>query len=463
MTRNIFTIRKNTIRNTLLALAVTALLLTLIFLNSESTQVNINEETVRAADYSSHSAQNTPRDFELTISKERYEFIEGKKTTVFSYNQQIPGPLIKGAVGTTQNVIVHNNLDEPTTVHWHGLQLANVEDGVPEVTQEPILPGESFTYELELRNPGLYWYHSHVDAHKQVESGLQGVLLIEENTQIPPGNILVLDDALLGNDFEFRSFNLGVMHGRFGNILLVNGKEKPTIQLENNRLRIVNTANARSFNLQFGGEQFTVVGMDIGPSEHYMTNLLTISPGERYDILLPETTQESITLTHHTSRGSTQIATLITSDEKIDTNGLETFEQTLDMEPLLQKEPDYQADLIGVMAGHMNLRWTINNKAFPENPETFTIQEGKIVKFRIKNTQGQPHPMHLHGQKFIILSRNGIPEKARGWKDTVMINSREEVDIAFIAEDVGRWVFHCHILEHAEAGMLSIVEVVKRN
>ena len=274
------------------------------------------------------------------------------------------------------------------------------------------------------------------------------------------GNILVLDDVLLGSDYQLRSFDLGVMHGRFGNVFLVNGKTNPSISLENNRLRIVNTANARSFNIMFNGKPFTVIGMDIGTSEPFETTLLQIHPGERYDILLPDASSREVQMMHYTSRGQVPLATLAHNGEIVDEEKVGTFVMPFNVSEMVAKDPDYYAQLEGYRGGEYGLIWSINRKYHPDTTEVFKIQEGDIVKFRLKNIQGQPHPMHLHGQKFIVLSKNGVVEEHFGWKDTVMVSSNEEVDIVFVAEEKGSWVFHCHILEHAKAGMLSVVEVM---
>lgn len=437
------------------------LVLMIIFASSflKGSEENLNwelQEVEVQRDYISQAVQNSG-ELELVVDGGTYEFVEGRKTDVYAYNGQIPGPFIWGKLGDTRKIKVVNNLDVPTSVHWHGLQLENVEDGVPEVTQEPIAPGERYEYIIEFRNPGLYWYHSHVDANEQVESGLQGAILVsEENIET---NVLVLDDVLVGQDYQFREFDLSFMHGRFGNIMLVNGENNPEIKLKNNRIHLVNTANARSFNIQFNGKEFEVVGMDIGSSERYMTNVLTIHPGERYEILLPEELGSEIRLEHYTNRGSVRLADLKIDEESFLELEREEFQVPFNLEKLLDRAPDEEVYLKGFVKNR-ELFWTINDKYYPENPEKFEVSEGSTVKMRIKNTQGQPHPMHLHGQKFLIIARNGVPEENLGWKDTVMVWGGEEVDIVFIAEERGKWVFHCHILEHAEAGMLSVLEVV---
>ena len=435
-------------------------LLTIIFYFTSDFQESSSTNNLSPREYIQLDKLKVVDNYNLEIDENTHEFNDNIITNVFSYNNQIPGPIIFGNVGDVIPIKVKNNLDEPTTIHWHGLQIENIADGVPQVTQEPIYPGESFTYDVELRNSGLYWYHSHVDASKQVESGLQGVIMVrgENEPEVNDEAILVLDDALLGTDNQFRE-----LHGRFGNIMLVNGKVNPDINLKGGlvRLRLVNTANARSFNLNFENELITVIGEDIGRIESYDVSTLTIHPGERYDILLKIDTEENLILSHFTSRGATSLATL-NFDEPGNIMEFEDgykFNLPFSIGDIQDRVPDLNVELSGFVNDYRELIWSINRKYFPDTTEIFNVNEGDIVKIRVKNTQGQPHPMHLHGQKFVVLSKNGILQKNLGWKDTVMIGSNEVVDIVFIAEEKGDWVFHCHILEHAEAGMLSILRV----
>jgi|TARA_Y100000310_G_scaffold200877_1_gene200955 FtsP/CotA-like multicopper oxidase with cupredoxin domain len=166
-------------------------------------------------------------------------------------------------------------------------------------------------------------------------------------------------------------------------------------------------------------------------------------------------------MSHFTSRGTTSLAQLSFSDP----NNIKEFNDDYKFEPpfliseVYNRDPDIDMELEGFVNEYRELIWSINKKYFPDTTEIFEVNEGEIVKIRLKNLQGQPHPMHLHGQKFVVLARNGRLQENFGWKDTVMVSSNEEVDIVFVAEENGEWVFHCHILEHAEAGMLSILKV----
>ncbi len=190
------------------------------------TKFNYSKELISSNIYSGlKSASSTlfninqkKTNYRIEISNKTHEFVNGIPTNVYSYNNQIPGPLITGNVGETITVEVINNMDEPTTVHWHGLQVDNDQDGVPDITQKEILPKKSMLYTLDLKNPGTYWYHSHFKGHEQVESGLSGPLVVydEGEEEFNDELILMFDDVLLDGSYQFREFDLGRMHGRFG-------------------------------------------------------------------------------------------------------------------------------------------------------------------------------------------------------------------------------------------------------
>lgn len=411
-----------------------------------------------------NNSTNNDNQYTLVASQSSQEYIPGILTPTYEFNKELPGPLIKGEINKELSVLAKNNIHEPITIHWHGMQLPNEMDGVPDVTQEAIKPGDSFLYRFIPKNPGVYWYHSHVDTHKQVEMGLQGPIIIEDPDNLIPADsdsVLVIDDVAIDNEGKYSSFDLNYMHGRYGNLLLVNGQRNPTIEVSGqfHRFRIINTANARSFNLDFGGNNVTVIGEDIGFVQPYTKRVLTIHPGERYDVIV-ETTS-SFALSYPTSRSNTQLAYVSVQEPEYSREEFslpQIEEENLPPEAITM-EPTYVMNLRGFRDATQGLVWEIGGKNSLTNPGTFEVKEGELTKIRLTNLQGQPHPLHLHGQKFKILSRNGKEPAENGWKDSLMIGSGETVDIAFIAEGEGKWVFHCHILEHARAGMLTSITV----
>jgi len=223
--------------------------------------------------------------------------IDGKVVHAWTYNGSIPGPLIKTRVG--DRLIVHftNELDEPTTVHWHGVRVPIEMDGVPEISQPEVKKGESFTYDFVVRDAGLYWYHPHVMSAAQVGFGLSGALLVED----PDDGIGVADQVTIvlsdiGFDAKGRleradsGGSAGMVFGREGDYVLANGRRRPTLLARPGapqRWRIVNAAKSRFFYLDLEGQTFTVIGADGGLQERpETTDLLLVTPGERVDVIV---------------------------------------------------------------------------------------------------------------------------------------------------------------------------------
>ena len=487
-------------------LFITSMLLSLSFFNffsnnevefskEKKTEINIVKNEPERFNIQKLNDSRKVRVYNITANEGYYEYISGKKTFVYSYNNLMPGPIIRGRVGDKIIVNFFNNLYENSTIHWHGLEINNSADGVPFVTQDPVPPKGNFTYIFKLKNPGVYWYHSHVNSRKQVDLGLQGVLIVDYDDEpfyYDYDKILVLDDVKInseGEHYPFYDDGMEIMHGRFGNVFLINGNASSKIKVYNNsilRLRLINTANARTFNFKVEGHQIIVLGKDIGLTKPYSADFLTITPGERFDILLilKNESKKNINLYNVNSRGYVKIGSLEVKpsnktllkyqniedfsfehkdDHKDDHNntnfkGSTEFLSQYNFSKYLDEKENLTVYLKGIRTSE-GLRWTINGKTHPENTEVFNVKKGYFYKIKLVNTQRQPHPMHLHGQKFKILKRNGVPTNDDSFKDTVLVNGLETVEIGLIPEEVGNWVFHCHILEHVDKGMLSVVRV----
>jgi len=216
------------------------------------------------------------------------------QTPVWSYNGQIPGPLIRGKVGTTVVIDFANRLKEPSSIHWHGLRIENAMDGVPGVTQDPVEPGGNFIYRLKLEDAGTFWYHPHFNSSEQLERGLKGVFIVEEAEKLPWSRELIwlMDDWLLQKDGTiYPQFNTGrdLMHdGRWGNVPTINGKYQPEFLVkpgERIRLRLINGANARIFSPQLEGLSADVIAVDGKPvTQIFPLDRFVLSPGNRVDL-----------------------------------------------------------------------------------------------------------------------------------------------------------------------------------
>jgi FtsP/CotA-like multicopper oxidase with cupredoxin domain len=243
---------------------------------------------------SAKDANADPHVFEtnLTARVGNVEIIAGKPTPVWSYDGVLPGPLVR--LSTGDDLIVHfrNDLPAPTTIHWHGLRIPAAMDGTPGHSQDEIMPGGSFTYEFVVPDPGLYWYHPHVNSAVQVGFGLYGAIVVDdpdEPKDLGDELVLVLSDMAIKDDGTLESPDsggeFGTLFGREGSVLLVNGRQNPQIEARagrRQRWRIVNAAKSRYFQIALANHSFTRIGGDGGRMKTPVeSETLVLTPGER--------------------------------------------------------------------------------------------------------------------------------------------------------------------------------------
>ena len=402
-------------------------------------------------------------------------YANGRTTPVWTYNGSVPGPLIEGAVGDELIVHFKNSLPEATTIHWHGVRLPAAMDGTLRM-QDPVQPGDSFEYRFPLKDAGLFWFHPHIRSDEQVEKGLYGVLRVRgpDEPEHDHESILVLDDVSVLPDGTLPTYldDESKMLGRQGNILLVNGQASPTFRwragsLE--RLRIVNVANGRFFNLSLPGYRWRVIGTDGGfVPQPYDTDALLLSPGERYDVMLvvsgdagDETTlwNEPYERGHDTGKDEPlPVATFRVTDEQ-PVGGLELPSSFPDIERFEDGPADHELELSEGLEGE-NLVFTINGATFPDVP-LISVPAGSSRIFDVRNTSEMDHPFHLHGTFFQVLSTNGKPTPTASLanRDTVIVPQMTTLKLSARFDEPGGWMYHCHILEHAEGGMMGEVNV----
>lgn len=411
---------------------------------------------------------------DLVASSGDAELVAGRMTRSMLYNGRTPGPTLHARVG--DRVIVHfrNDLDEPTTIHWHGLRIPSNMDGNPMV-QPPLMPGETFDYDFVVRDPGTYWYHPHINTIEQLDRGLYGAIVVHEAE--PPRftaeRVFVLDDVRLDSRGEIAPFATAghdVVHGRAGNYLLTNGSSAramataPRGSIE--RWRLVNAAGARVMTVGVEGASWRVVGTDGGLlPEPYETARLAVAPGQRYDL---EVTYDD------TEAGPARLVTYVLAQTDA---GVQTVPRTLAelryegeamtptpaytpvVLPPRADSPTEQTIRLGATTTG-GLEFTINGQAHQGHGEpSLRFVQGQPVRFTIINEIGSEHPFHIHGQFFQILSRNGRSANEPGLKDTVQLGPMERVVIETRFENPGRWMYHCHIPEHSENGMMAELEV----
>ncbi|TNF30706.1 MAG: multicopper oxidase family protein [Deltaproteobacteria bacterium] len=412
----------------------------------------------------------------LTAAAKRVK-LGGIQLDMLAYNDQIPGPTLHAKVGDELVVHFHNDLDQPTTIHWHGLRVPDAMDGTPRV-QEPVPPGGDFEYRFVLRDAGSFWYHPHVRSNEQVERGLYGAIVVEEAepAQVDVERFILLDDVLIegGEIAPALATFMEQMHGRTGNHLLINGQLDdplaPAVTVGHvERWRVLNPSNARTFTVGFVGDNvhWRVMGTDGGLlPEPYETDRLDIAVGQRYDLEVRyDGPGEAAFVTWiPTVNAQNQVVDaelpVVTLDPAPST-ALATEAVWPSALPLPDREPnvDEQIAFDVVQGEDGNLQWRLNGQSNWRHP-IFTCGEGDTVRLVLVNQAGPEHPFHLHGQFFEIVRRNGVAVTGEpGLKDTVRVPGLESVELVAYMDNPGQWMAHCHILEHAELGMMAEVVV----
>ena len=428
------------------------------------------------------------KEYTLIASEGQVEIIDGIKTNVWNYNGQVPGPILRVKLGETLRVKFTNKLPQETTIHWHGVRVPNAMDGVPGVTQPPIKPGESFIYEFTPKDAGTFWFHPHVRSAEQVERGLYGVLIVEDeySKKYNQDIVLVVDDWRMQANWQIDPnfvTPMDLMHdGRWGNIITVNAKLNFTHKVkagERIRLRFINSSNGRIYKLNIPNElkpiAIAVDGMYV--RKHFNPNGFDLAPGNRVDvdITIPSTSKvgQTFSITDIFTRRTNNLATLVVTNGQVKTP---TFAPPSNPNvPVWENAKNIPNDKTYVLDARIaprnsqgmensprgmgpKIQWTINGKAYPDY-DPFTFKFKQFNKFMFKNNSGRFHPMHLHGQFFKVITRDGKPVDEGFFRDTVLVYPGETVELATVPLDKGKWLNHCHILEHADAGMMTVVKV----
>jgi len=427
-------------------------------------------------------------------------------TDLWCYNGAVPGPEIRVRQGDRVRIVVENRLTEDTTIHWHGLRVPNAMDGAAFVTQPPIQSGGSFTYEYTVPDAGTYWYHPHLHSAEQVGRGLAGPFIVEEREPLPVDRdvVWVLGDFRLKPDGSIAGgFNNPMetaMSGRIGNTVTINGRVPEAFSVasgERIRLRLINAAPSRIFRLEFRGHRPIVIANDGQPIEPHRpdSDRIVLGPAMRIDLIIDMLGQPGSTapildsfyeglpfkLVDIAYSGGSSVKSAQPPPTKLPANPIP--------EPDLAASTRHEVALTGgmgmggmgmgmmgggngmmggmggMMAGMMGgPMWMMNGVAMPEAKmghmdPILTLARGKSYVIAIDNQTAWFHPIHLHGHSFRVLSRNGEAPKYAEWRDTILMPPREKAEVAFVADNPGDWMFHCHILDHQEGGMMSVIRV----
>jgi FtsP/CotA-like multicopper oxidase with cupredoxin domain len=407
------------------------------------------------------------------------EITPGVPTQAWTYDGGLPGPLIRAHRGDRLIVHFSNALPQPTTVHWHGIQVPIEMDGVPGASQPPVKTGESFTYDFVVPDAGLFWYHPHVMSAAQVGFGLYGPLLVEDRddtVKVPDQLVLVLSDIATDEDGKLHAADsggvLGALLGREGNHVLVNGRVRPTLTVRDGALqrwRIVNTAKSRYFELVLGdGQPFELIGVDGGHMEYSLKKYtIVLGPGERADVLVaPRLDGKSVTLISNPFNrgfGSTEFRSaedlIVFQPASLPPMpAAELPKVTRDIPPMSAAgAKPIKLDLVMTKAQGL-AGFLIEGGPFWRGT-SLRAEVGDTQLWTITNKAIWAHPIHLHGFFFQEVDEKGVPISPRAWKDTIHVPVDATKRFLVKLDRPGSWMFHCHILDHAEAGLMSTVDV----
>ena len=390
----------------------------------------------------------------------------------WSYNKTVPGPTIEARQGDTLVVRLTNRLDEPTTIHWHGLRLPPAMDGTQDA-QRTVAPGGQFEYRFPLPDAGTFWYHPHVNETVQLERGLYGVLVVRGDSEpaVDRERVLVFDDVLVDRGGAIAPTG-GVRErhsGRQGNVRLLNGRAQPRFEMaagQVERWRLVNVSSARYVNFSLAGLPFRIIGTDGGLIEAPLEQTeVQLAPADRIDIAAGPFAEgqridiQSLRTAGLMSRqpytyGSVSVgaaqpsiaaipARLRTIDPLAPSDAKATREVFLGGWPSLERGWDFM----------------INSERHHHGDP---VRVGELQVWDIVNRTPMDHPFHLHGFFFQVLTVNGRAPEYRSWEDTVHVPPLGRVKIAWLPDDrPGPWMAHCHILEHHAAGMMMHFDVVR--
>lgn len=388
-------------------------------------------------------------DVTLTARQETFRLAGGKAVDGFTLNGSSPGPVIRAVEGQLVQVRLRNeSVPGGVTLHWHGLPVPNAEDGVAGVTQDEVALGGEFVYRFVAGRAGTFWYHSHQVSHDQVQRGMLGALVITPRAGLGD----VADALLLTHVYG----GVSTINGVPGN---VPAAAAPGARV---RVRMINTDNGPTA-VWVSGAPYRVVAVDgtdlTGPTPVTDAAVLVTAGGrDDIEIVLPadgsavrvETGAGALVLGSGPGHAVPRPARLL------DLLGYGTA-APLPFDPATaERHFDYLIGRrLGFHDGLPGLWWTINGHLFPEVP-MFVVAEGDLVVMRVGNDSGEVHPVHLHGHRAVVLSRNGV--RATGspwWVDSLNVENGEVYEIAFVADNPGIWMDHCHNLPHAQQGLLA--------
>ncbi|PFG32407.1 multicopper oxidase family protein [Sanguibacter antarcticus] len=412
---------------------------------------------------------------------EREVTLAGRRATVLSFNGTVPGPTLRLQPGDRLQVAMTNNLSTSTNLHVHGLHVSP--QGASDNPFVNIAPGETYEYDFQIpidHPTGTFWYHPHLHGSvaDQVFGGLYGAIVIAGEDEPPSTRerLLIVSDITLDSAGRVPEASPGaVMMGREGDLVLVNGQISPQLVArpgERERWRVVNTCTSRYLRLELPGQHLQLLGLDVdaGGRPRDIESVL-LAPGNRADLLVTAQGGTSVLRTVAYDRGSTGMGMMDSPSGPSGAVTLATLSVTgtaasrsLDLpeRPIpvdLRGDEPSQRRVLTLGAG-MGMRFTIDGKEFDHHRTDTAVLAGAVEEWTIRNTSPMDHPFHLHVWPMQVIEQDGSRVTEPTWRDVVNVPAGGQTVVRVAFNDyTGRTVYHCHILDHEDAGMMGVVEV----
>ena len=418
------------------------------------TGAHASHAAVSVADLTGPTGRRPDRVFDLTARRGTVRLPSGRTIDGYTVNGTSPGPLVEVTEGQLVQVRLHNaDVADGITLHWHGVDVPNAEDGVVGVTQDAVMPGGEHTYRFVARDAGTYWYHSHQVSHEQVVRGLLGPLVVLPRAA-GPADSRVADVVALLHTYD----GVATLGGR--SQLSVHARPGQQV-----RVRVINTDNGPT--RAWASVPYRVVAVD-GHDVHQppdvsdRATIVTAGGREDLEVVAPE------------DGSAARVQVGAATSVVVGPPGAAAPapppppQRVLDLLSYGRPAPigfdpaaadrHFRYDIgrrAGFVRGRPGLWWSVNGHLFPHLP-TYVVEEGDVVQVRIHNGSGDVHPMHLHGHHAVVLSRNGV--RATGspwWFDSLNVEDGATYVMAFVADNPGIWMDHCHNLTHAQQGLVT--------
>lgn len=357
--------------------------------------------------------------------------------------------------------LINKDIEAGVTIHWHGYNVPNAMDGVAGMTQDAVQVGEQFTYRFKANDEGTYWYHSHQQSSEQVKRGLFGSFVVLSGDEEGKANEI----TSIGVNWLFDGKEAIVSDGHDQGFV-----KKRMSTGSDVRLRLINTTNhTKTYFIE--GSEFKIAAIDgqfIHKPQDLKNTKLELGAGGRYDVIFTMPDKPVLIKTSgYSQQGKTDAQLLLSQDgqgsvplisAEIQSFKPEEYGESLQTPFDLSSDFDREFTMVlgqrfGFYDGKPNYLWTINGEVFP-NTSTMMVKEGDLVKTTFVNKRFMDHPMHVHGHHMLVLSKNGKPVTGSPWwTDTLNVVPGKTYEVAFLANNPGMWMDHCHNLDHAAVGM----------